>query len=525
MKYKVIGWTYGDDYEFPTSQEQIGFAERNAIIDEIKKHKYLFSGWHHQESWENCVPILNDGKKREFSQRGWGGVMAEAYDNFDDYGYSIYTFYQSIDDKYLKFPKNEFDAEDFVSEPILNEHFDVKVNEGLFNIAKKKNPFYLDDLAELRYLDTNDTITLHYQDESLTFLVSDIDRDKKELKFKNSELISTKYKIIVTHKDPNEKIIPKIPLLICRNDAQGLFKECTKKYDFNTLVELFTSYDIDFVINKSKSKKTIETLKRFVNEYKTYSFNERLMCGLLRSIGDLDFYEEVAMGLIKKTSVVMASMLHYCNNNDIDFDNYLLKAIDKKINLKELSLTFLLRALELRPDNQKIRKKAYQASKNTRYNSFLLMFNGMDDTNLSKDDLYYLKLDNVKKIGCFDIMDIVEILSYPNENVVKDEKYRYRLSFLYSYDYKCLKDGVRKYQAYVEQKYGLDNKLEELIIQGCRNRAVDIECEVDAFENNACYIYALDALTKFKYNLKDKMIDELGQKYPALIDALNEQYN
>ena len=40
MKYKVIGWTYGDDYEFPTSQEQIGFAERNAIIDEIKKHKY-----------------------------------------------------------------------------------------------------------------------------------------------------------------------------------------------------------------------------------------------------------------------------------------------------------------------------------------------------------------------------------------------------------------------------------------------------------------------------------------------------
>ena len=107
MKYKVIGWTYGDDYEFPTSQEQIGFAERNAIIDEIKKHKYLFSGWHHQESWENCVPILNDGKKREFSQRGWGGVMAEAYDNFDDYGYSIYTFYQSIDEKYLKFPKDD----------------------------------------------------------------------------------------------------------------------------------------------------------------------------------------------------------------------------------------------------------------------------------------------------------------------------------------------------------------------------------------------------------------------------------
>ena len=79
MKYKVIGWTYYDDNEILYSGNTIGFAERNAIIDEIRKHRYLFSGWHHQESWEGVVPVLNDGKKRCYSQRGWGGVMAKTY--------------------------------------------------------------------------------------------------------------------------------------------------------------------------------------------------------------------------------------------------------------------------------------------------------------------------------------------------------------------------------------------------------------------------------------------------------------
>ena len=50
MKYKVIGWTYYDNNEVLDSGNTIGFAERNAIIDEIRKHKYLFTGWHHQES-------------------------------------------------------------------------------------------------------------------------------------------------------------------------------------------------------------------------------------------------------------------------------------------------------------------------------------------------------------------------------------------------------------------------------------------------------------------------------------------
>ena len=78
MKYKVIGWTYYDNEEILSQRGTIGFAERNAIIDEIRKHKYLFTGYDHQEGY-NTVPILNDGRARLFSQRGFGGLMAEAY--------------------------------------------------------------------------------------------------------------------------------------------------------------------------------------------------------------------------------------------------------------------------------------------------------------------------------------------------------------------------------------------------------------------------------------------------------------
>ena len=99
MKYKVIGWTYYEDDTVLSYDGDDSFAQRNAIIDEIRKHKYRFSGWHHQESWENCVPILNDGRKRLFSQRGWGGIMAEAYGQLGDYDYATFTFRQSIDSK------------------------------------------------------------------------------------------------------------------------------------------------------------------------------------------------------------------------------------------------------------------------------------------------------------------------------------------------------------------------------------------------------------------------------------------
>ena len=144
MKYKVIGWTYYEDYNIPESSKTIGFSERNAIIDEIKKHKYLFSGYDHQESFDNCVPILNDGKKRIFSQRGWGGVMAEAYGYMNDYDYVNFTFYDSISSKAKSYSCDEFNYDEFVPEIIENEEYSINVCEKIFSTAKNNYTFYFD---------------------------------------------------------------------------------------------------------------------------------------------------------------------------------------------------------------------------------------------------------------------------------------------------------------------------------------------------------------------------------------------
>ena len=37
MKYRVVGWTDYESDEIPEAHGCIGFAERNAIIDEIRK--------------------------------------------------------------------------------------------------------------------------------------------------------------------------------------------------------------------------------------------------------------------------------------------------------------------------------------------------------------------------------------------------------------------------------------------------------------------------------------------------------
>ena len=292
MKYKVIGWTWYDNSEIPFSNNTIGFAERNAIIDEIKKHKYLFSGWHHQEEWNNCVPILNDGKKRGFSQRGWGGLMAEAYGEMGDYDYISYTYSESIRTNYLKFPKKEFDVEDFVSSPLENEHFNIEVKKELFDIAKTSNPFYLEDTKDLRSIDTNDTITLLHNNESLTFLVADVNRNKKEIDFDKHHLINSKYKVIVTHKQI-KKVYIRTPMLILWSNCNKLFKKCLKEYNFNTLFELINTYSLDILAKNISKEQVIPILKKFINEYINYSFNSLIINHVLKYINDESFSNEI----------------------------------------------------------------------------------------------------------------------------------------------------------------------------------------------------------------------------------------
>lgn len=196
MKYRVVGWTSYDDASVEDSGNSIGFAERNAIIDDIKAHGYLFSGYDHQEMLD-CAPVLNDGKRRCFSQRGWGGVMAEAHGYFGAYDYSLFTFGSS--DEYSKRPSEYFFAEGFTPEENLEEHFEIEVDESIFAHAKSQNPFFLPDLDVLRYIDAGDTLTLTCGAQSAHFSVAAIgrspSRDGAEIPYK----IETKFKISVTH--------------------------------------------------------------------------------------------------------------------------------------------------------------------------------------------------------------------------------------------------------------------------------------------------------------------------------------
>lgn len=506
MKYKVIGWTYGDDYDFPTQDKTIGFAERNAIIDEIRKHKYLFSGWHHQESWENCVPILNDGKKREYSQRGWGGVMAEAYDQTEDYDYVIFTFHESIKKEALRFPKEEFDKNDFVSEPLENEHYNVEISKELFEIAKKKNPFYLEDLESLRFIDTNDTITLTCEGESLTFLVDDVNRNKKEIEFKKHHLIKGKYKILITHK-PMAKVYVRRPLMILRDEANEIFKQCVKKYDFNTLLELFDSFYIDQVTNNSKSKKVIATLKQFIKEYTDYAFDGSLVNKILYYINDIEFSKEISYKTLNVNPHIFISYVIYFYKKGFNVDEDILKLIkvykDKDKYIEEI----LLRAIDLNPTNKSLIKRYYKVSKNYNYNGFILYMGINETKSLCKEHKVLIELDNFESLSVMNILRIAQLMSYPTYDVRNDNNYCYKAPSFFDTPYQSIKDGVLKYQEYVNDKFDLSNRIEELLLVGVKKTCKEYKKYLDEEKTAAKYIYALDALSGFRFNLKDKAID------------------
>ena len=175
MKLKVLGWTYYDDYDFEEGTN--GWAATNAVIDDIKEHGYLFSGEDHQEH-SCCAPILNDGKIHRFSQRGFGGIMAEAHGYTKRMDYSLFAF--GINPDAAVYPTREISCYDDLRSQVCNhlaEKFCVNVCAETFNLAQS-GAITLDDLPELRYLDVGDTLILRCNGQKAAFEVSDVNRQK-----------------------------------------------------------------------------------------------------------------------------------------------------------------------------------------------------------------------------------------------------------------------------------------------------------------------------------------------------------
>ena len=102
FKYEVVGWTDCYDQIHPTDHNCCK-EKFEALIEHIRANCLVFGGDVH----EDYCPVFNDGTKLSFSWRGWGGVMAEAWEPEDKnpYKYSRYYMDMLIDPERKKRPE------------------------------------------------------------------------------------------------------------------------------------------------------------------------------------------------------------------------------------------------------------------------------------------------------------------------------------------------------------------------------------------------------------------------------------
>lgn len=211
MKWKVVGWTYYENYL--VEDEDSSDAVVYAIIDEIKKNGYLFSGYDHQERLY-CVPVMNDGKKRTFSQRTFGNIMAIAHGYTGRYDYSLFSF--GINEEACVMPNDGFYEESFVPEKDINEEFVLNYSDISFVEEDGKRKIKIPDFESLRYLDKGDTLIIKKDGVEYKFVAGFVIREKdiskKELRELESDLYildqdSEEYKLAEEKYNSLEKVI------------------------------------------------------------------------------------------------------------------------------------------------------------------------------------------------------------------------------------------------------------------------------------------------------------------------------
>lgn len=109
-KLTVVGWVdYDDEYfpEAPTHTQEMF----DAVVEEVKKHGYLFGGDSHQDR-SNCCPVLSNGYKMCCSWRGWGAVIGAAYRNGKKRQYEYMDGYMDmlIKPEALRYPPEGVDC-------------------------------------------------------------------------------------------------------------------------------------------------------------------------------------------------------------------------------------------------------------------------------------------------------------------------------------------------------------------------------------------------------------------------------
>lgn len=177
MKYRVVGWTEYDNSAVEAAE--CSEAALCAIIADIKANGYLFTGYDHQERL-NGAPVLNDGKKRLFSQREFGSVMARARGDFSRMGYAAYAFSFGVDANSTVMPgwEKSFSPDTFTPDTDMSEEFVLTVSAEQLERAQGAHALTVVDVPSLTYIDRGDILILTCETESASYLVEELDRKK-----------------------------------------------------------------------------------------------------------------------------------------------------------------------------------------------------------------------------------------------------------------------------------------------------------------------------------------------------------
>lgn len=216
MKLKVIGWTHYDDENYETDESL--WASYYAVLEDVIKNEYLFTGYHHQE-YDYCCPVLNNGKKVIFSQRGFGGLMATAHGYNKTYDYALFSFPFEETTNALKLPTVRPDHNLIVDEKELFENFEIKVDIESYATADIMNELQLKSLPEYNLMEVGDSIKLISEKSSCKYKIVSINRkkdvsviDEYNFKYRNCNMFSEEEKknIISKYENAPQKIIIKL---------------------------------------------------------------------------------------------------------------------------------------------------------------------------------------------------------------------------------------------------------------------------------------------------------------------------
>ena len=164
MKYKVVGWT---DYVYNGFKEMPSFNMHAymTLVREIREKGYRISGYDHQE--RGWVPVFNTGEIVRMTQRGWGGLMADAlqFEQENGYEYSIY----GVGGEVMGFNSDTIYGPEDIELPKIEDicdYYKVMLLKKTYESLKSGNNilrFFV--TYELSHTDPHDRILLQYRDQ------------------------------------------------------------------------------------------------------------------------------------------------------------------------------------------------------------------------------------------------------------------------------------------------------------------------------------------------------------------------